>query len=354
MNAPAEGVDAIIEASCLRLFKRHGALHERSGARAESAAAGYDVAGWHELEETGLTLAMLDEDQGGAGMSHAFDIARLAGAHALPFPLCETMAANWLLSAAGVDLPAGALTLAEQPLRVHEDSGGWRVSGEARAVPWARACGVVALAMDEAECYLVHCSRGQFGVTPAVNIAEEPRDLCRFDFVAAPDRIAAVPPHLGPQPVLMLGAALRTAQIAGAARTALNMAVEYAQERRQFGRAIGAFQAIQQMMAVMATHAAAASAAGDLAVEGAVNGLHARAIAAAKIRAGEAAGKVASAAHQVLGAIGFTREHPLHTLTHRLWSWRDDFGDESAWSLTLGRHFLASGAAALWSELTTI
>ena len=354
MSAQAEGVDAIIEASCTRLFKRYGALHQPCGARAASAGAGYDAAGWKEIEEAGLTLAMLDEERGGVGMRHAFDVARLAGAYAVPFPLCETMAANWLLAAAGLELPEGALTLAEQPLRLDQGKGGRRLSGAARAVPWARACGVVALAVDEAQCHLVHCSPGQFSVTPAENIAAEPRDLCEFDLVVAPDRIAAVPLRLGPQPVLMLGAALRTAQIAGAARAALNMTVEYAQERRQFGRAIGAFQAVQQMMAAMATHTAAACVAGDLAVEGAVDGWHVRAIAAAKTRAGEAAGEVASIAHQVFGAIGFTREHPLHTLTHRLWSWRDEFGDESAWGLMLGRHFVAAGGAALWSELTAI
>lgn len=354
MNTQPEGVDAIIEASCTRLFEHHGALHKRLGARAASAGAGYDAAGWKEIEAAGLTVAMLAEEHGGVGMRHAFEVARLAGAHAVPFPLCETMAANWLLEAAGLELPEGALTLAEPTLRLHSAKGGWRLSGEARAVPWGRVCGIVALAVDEAQCYLVHCSPGQFSVTPAENIAAEPRDLCQFDVVLAPDRIAPVPPRLGPQPVLMLGAVLRTAQIAGAARAALNMAVAYAQERRQFGRAIGTFQAVQQMMANMATHAAAACVAGDLAAEGALAGWQPRAIAAAKLRAGEAAGEVASIAHQVFGAIGFTREHPLHTLTHRLWCWRDEFGDESAWALTLGRDLLAAGGAALWSELTAI
>jgi len=56
-------------------------------------------------------------------------------------------------------------------------------------------------------------------------------------------------------------------------------------------------------------------------------------IAAAKIRAGEAA----AIAHQVHGAFGFTHKHRLLRLTRRSWSWRDEFGTESRWSRELGR-----------------
>jgi acyl-CoA dehydrogenase len=76
------------------------------------------------------------------------------------------------------------------------------------------------------------------------------------------------------------------------------------------------------------------------------------AVAAAKIRAGEAAGKVAEIAHQVHGAIGFTHEHSLHRLTRRLWSWRDEFGTESHWSRELGRAVMAAGVDALWPMIT--
>jgi alkylation response protein AidB-like acyl-CoA dehydrogenase len=62
------------------------------------------------------------------------------------------------------------------------------------------------------------------------------------------------------------------------------------------------------------------------------------AVAAAEIRTGEAAGKVAEITHQVHGAIGFTYEYSLHRLSRRLWSWRDEFGTESHWSRELDRH----------------
>ena len=75
-------------------------------------------------------------------------------------------------------------------------------------------------------------------------------------------------------------------------------------------------------------------------------------VAAAKIRAGEAAGIAAGLAHAVHGAIGFTYEHSLHFATRRLWSWRAEFGGESRWSAELGRHVTSRGADQLWPDLT--
>ena len=68
----------------------------------------------------------------------------------------------------------------------------------------------------------------------------------------------------------------------------------------------------------------------------------------AKIRVSEAATEGASIGHQVHGAIGFTKEHVLHRFTLRLWSWRDDFGNESDWAVRLGRMIAAKGADDLW------
>ena len=74
-------------------------------------------------------------------------------------------------------------------------------------------------------------------------------------------------------------------------------------------------------------------------------------VAAAKIRVGEAAAVGAGIAHQTLGAMGFTGEHILHRFTHRLWTWRDDFGSEAEWALRLGREMLARGVDDYWPAL---
>jgi acyl-CoA dehydrogenase len=144
---------------------------------------------------------------------------------------------------------------------------------------------------------------------------------------------------------------MRSLAIAGALETLLAMCVDYAQTRVQFGRPIGKFQAIQQNLAILAGQAVAAGAAADIAAEAFTRGLPLAEIAAAKIRAGEAATIAAGIAHQIHGAIGFTQEHSLHFFTKRLWSWRDEFGNEAEWGLALGRLAASAGADRLWPDI---
>ncbi len=133
----------------------------------------------------------------------------------------------------------------------------------------------------------------------------------------------------------------RSQLLAGAAKGALAAAVRYAGTRVQFGRPIGKFQAVQQQLALAAAEVAAATAAATSAARvvdaDGFTALSARlAVAVAKSRAGEAAGEVARIAHQVHGAIGFTREHDLRLLTTRLWAWRDEDGSEAEWNELIG------------------
>jgi acyl-CoA dehydrogenase len=154
-----------------------------------------------------------------------------------------------------------------------------------------------------------------------------------------------------------VGAIVRSALMAGAIERALALVVEYANLRVQFGRPIGKFQAVQQSIAVLATQAAAARAAAEaggeviddwLAGEGEPLS-HSITAMSAKIRTGEAAGQACAIAHQVFGAIGFTEEHELHRFTKRLWSWRDEFGNEAFWSQALGERVLvADSRQTLW------
>ena len=145
---------------------------------------------------------------------------------------------------------------------------------------------------------------------------------------------------------------MRSLQIAGALEHMLGITLQYALDRKQFGKPIGKFQAVQQNLAVLASQTAAASAAADIAAEAVGNGITALPIAAAKLRCGEAAGMGANLSHAVHGAIGFTYEHSLHFFTKRLWSWRDEFGNEAEWGLMLGRHIAERGADRFWFDLT--
>lgn len=325
----------------------------------ESAETGaWPDALWQAVEENGLTWPLVPEAKGGAGGSwgDAFVVARAAGRHAVPLPIVETIVGSWLLSASGLDVPSGPLTLApvhrEDRLRLARAGGGWRLGGTAARVPWGRAAGhavVVTEADGRTMVALVAGGAGQ--VKTDQNLAREPRDTVAFD--AAPVLAAApagrgIPAHA----VRLYGALARSAQMAGGLDYLLRQASQYATERRQFGKPIGSFQVIQQNLAVLAGHTAAAGTAAAHAFRAADRGDAAFEIAVAKVRVGEAAGIGASIAHQVHGAIGFTYEHALQFATRRLWSWRAEFGGEGEWAAELGRSVAERGADALWPHLT--
>lgn len=323
---------------------------------------------WSAMSEAGLPLAALSEAQGGAGAewADAYAVLRLSARYAVPVPLAETMIAGWLLDASGLQVPDGPLSVApvrlEDSLRLVRAASGWALSGSARRVPWGGQVAALALVAEGSDGAMVACladpARAK-GVTVKAdrNLAGEPRDTLSFDGVVLP--AAAVKPAgqgVDRAALFRRGALTRAVQMAGALERALDLAVRYANERVQFGRPIGKFQAIQQNLAVVAGHVAAAGAAADAAVEtlGAPgrNAADFFPIAAAKTRVGEAAGAAATIVHQVHGAIGFTYEHQLHHATRRLWSWRDEFGAEAYWSGEIGRQVAARGADQLWPFIT--
>jgi acyl-CoA dehydrogenase len=137
----------------------------------------------------------------------------------------------------------------------------------------------------------------------------------------------------------------------GCMERCMDYALVYANERVQFGRAIGKFQAIQHMLAVAAGHFAAASATADALFETQRLADDAFAVAIAKSRCGEAAGHISAVCHQVHGAMGFTQEHPLHFASRRLWAWRDEWEAESFWQERIGRMICAQGGEQFWPFL---
>jgi len=178
----------------------------------------------------------------------------------------------------------------------------------------------------------------------ASNMAGEPRD--RVDGTGSAALSVA-------EPCFELLALARTVQMAGCLERILELSLQYANEREQFGRPIGRFQAIQHSLAVMAAEVAAAVRSADAAVDAIGDDRFTLEVAAAKARVGEAAGVCAELAHQVHGAMGFTHEHRLHHFTRRVWAWRDEFGNETYWRRRLGRHIAGLGAAGVWDFLAT-
>jgi len=309
---------------------------------------------WDALARAGYDRA-LASDGAGLELADALSILFSAGRHALPAPLAETMLAGWLLAAAGVAQPAGPLTVA--PVRAGEtltatrDGARWRLQGKASRIPWAaKSAAIVVLARAGDRTLVALAAPGDCRIAGGANLAGEPRD--EVDFAGAPADGALASLDAGA--LHSLGAVMRSAQIAGALQAVLEQSVRYATERVQFGRPIGRFQAVQQNLAVLAGQAAAATAAAEAGIDAAARDLASPAIAAAKIRAGEAASLGAAIAHQVHGAIGFTQEYPLNLLTRRLWSWRDEFGNEAHWARALGGAVAAAGADRLWPGIAGV
>ena len=164
-----------------------------------------------------------------------------------------------------------------------------------------------------------------------------------------------------PVAALIASEALQPAAIvslmAGAMGQALALSIEHVNTRQQFGRPLGKFQAVQQSLAVMAcevraVEAAAAALAARLDAVGLDPAAADFEMAAAKLRANRAVGVVTAVAHQVHGAIGFTREYDLNRVTIPLMRWRGEQGNDAYWAARLGRQVAGFGGQGLWEALT--
>ncbi|MEE8077427.1 MAG: acyl-CoA dehydrogenase family protein, partial [Pseudomonadales bacterium] len=245
---------------------------------------------------------------------------------AVPLPLSEILLGNrWLGSAD--NLP----------------SVGLYHNGHVDAVPWGREVKVI-LGLCEGTS-VVTVVRAKVSLDLAVNLAGEPRDK-----VVSWENEETLTLDEDPYTLLALA---RVVQMAGGIERVLDLSLQYANEREQFGRPIARFQAIQHNLAVLAGETAAATRAADAAVDAIGDERFALEVAAAKSRVGETVGVVAEIAHQIHGAMGFAHEHQLHHFTRRLWAWRDEFGNEFAWQQRLGQELCDRGADGLWDFLAT-
>jgi acyl-CoA dehydrogenase len=345
MTEPDASTQDLLRNTATRLFQ---ALCEPEALRA-AEGGNWPAAMWRAVEDAGLSKALVPEGAGGSNVSFpdAMVIVRAAGWFALPLPLPETMLAGWLLSRAGLPVPDGPMTVAfGDGITLNLNERGCYPRGQALRVPWARDSTTIVAMGDGGRITIAPpdaCS-----TEPGENVAREPRDTVtlggRTD-LSGDSRLDRL--HLR-----AVGAALRAQQIAGALERVLDMTTRYATDRTQFGRPIGKFQAVQQNLAVLAGQTAAAGAAADMAAEAVDDTIRLLPIAAAKARCSEAAGIGAAIAHQVHGAIGFTHEHSLHFLTKRLWSWRDEFGNEAEWNHLTGRIVAKAGPDRYWATIT--
>jgi acyl-CoA dehydrogenase len=311
---------------------------------------------WQALTESGLPLSWVPEecDGSGASMAEGFAVIAAAGRFGLAVPLAETMLAGWWLARANIASPEGIMTVApthpKDRLTLNADG---TISGRARSVPFASEAKHIAVAASGADgisIALVEASACR--IDKGLSLANDPSDVVTLHNVR-PLKVAAAPAGVDAKALLLMGALLRSLQIAGSLECMLNLSVSYSGERVAFEKKISKFQAVQHNLARLAGEtsaalAAASSAADALSHDAAFDDAVFLEASAAKIRCGEAAEKGAAIAHQVFGAIGFTQEHILHRYTLRALAWRDDFGSESYWAVELGNMIASRGADELW------
>jgi acyl-CoA dehydrogenase len=257
-------------------------------------------------------------------------------------PVESALLGRWLLARVGLGEQDAEVTVAPGSPRDSLVLRGGRLSGTAHRVPWARDAARIAVLLDGRVAVADGAGAG-VTVRPHVNLAGDARDTVVFD-----DAPARSGDGVDPDELLLRGALTRIALMAGALDRVYEIAVRHAGERRQFGRPIGSFQAVQEHLVTIAQQAALAGVAADASArrQGAFE------IAAGKLLANRAALSAGRSAHQVLGARGVTREHPLGQLTCRLWAWRSEYGDEHRWSTRLGAALARGGGDDLYPAIT--
>lgn len=281
------------------------------------------------LEESGFALAMLPEESGGlsASFTEASIIARLWGAHAAPLPIVEML----LSGAFPLNPGEGGITIASATTR----------DGKivAARVPDARYC--VVAKSDGRGAMLARIGNADIWHT----VADEPM------LSIEPPTIPVPGSHELPafEELLRQGSLLSAARILGAMERVIEIIIEHSTVRSQFGRPLAKFQLVQAMIADAASEVDASRAVLERALELLDQGMADELVwRSAKSQAGRAATVVASNAHQLLGAIGFTQEHELHNLTRRLWSWRDAWTRQSEAEEAVGALACAAGGQGLW------
>ena len=286
-------MDRLLEETTERLFADH--VHKATLDAAENGEFPSEL--WSRFHAAGLHL--VGSAGSDTGWPDLFGVLKVAGRHAAPLPLAE------ILLAGAIDDAANETDKTPPPAFTTIATDG--------VAPWARAASRVVTADGETST--------DFAPRPNANLAGEPRDEVTLHN-ATP---TPVPENLGE-----LLALSRVALMAGALERILEMSLEYARVREQFGRPIAKFQAVQHNLAILAGEVAAATCACDAAI---------------------AACGGAEIAHQVHGAMGFTHEHNLHHFTRRLWAWRDEHGREATWQTRLGRRIAAATADRAWEFL---
>ena len=267
---------------------------------------------WAALGELGLLGLLVPESAGGMDLGPLVAVAALeeAGWAGVPGPLVETvMVAAPLLAAAGHDLLPEVLAGRARVAVQHGDD----------TVPYAASADAV-LQLDGA----VRLLRTDDAKLEPVETVDGSRALATVVGEGAPV-------DADPSTALLLGRVGTAAFLLGLARRQVDLTVAYVKERKQFGVAVGTFQAIKHPLAdaVVGTEfawPAVLRAAQSVADGERVAALH---VDMAKVLASDAAYRVSRVCLQAHGAIGYTTEYDLHLFGKRTWALAADWGSSA-------------------------
>jgi alkylation response protein AidB-like acyl-CoA dehydrogenase len=318
---------------------------------------GTDPDGWKQMSELGWAGLALPEEWGGQGLG----IVELAvlfeemGYALAPSPLLSNTIAGLALSLCGSDdlrerylrpLAAGekrgtpALWDAGSPATVggfrmeaKADGDGVVLDGEKTLVMDAAGADFFLVATSDGRRHLVESGAEGVAVSPETGIDPTRRFYSvQLDGVRVPAADTLPGASADYYPVFHRVCVALAAESTGIAQRTLEMAVAYAKDRQQFGRPIGAYQAVSHRCAQMlleTENARSAVYGAAWAADAEPESLH-LAASMAKAYAGDAGWRVPDASIQVHGGIGFTWEHDLHFFLKRGRSNAAIFGD-SKW-----------------------
>jgi len=329
---------------------------------------GYSDELWNKMAELGWTGLIYPEEYGGAGLSIVDLVVVLEemGKASVPGPFFSSTCLGGLaILEAGNDaqkqkyLPDIAAGKTKATLAFLEENARWdekginikarkgkknySLSGVKLFVPDAHTADVIVCAVRTADgLSLFVVDRQQAGVnTRLLKTMDQTRKLCEvtFDKVqVTPDAVlGAAGQASGPlRRIIDRSKVALCAEMCGGAQKVLDMTVEYAKIREQFGRPIGSFQAIQHKCANMLVQVESAKSATYYAAWAVSNNIPEAPLAAAMAKAycSDAFRQVTAEGIQVHGGIGFTWEHDMHIYFKRAKGSEVTFGD-ATWNREL-------------------
>lgn len=309
---------------------------------------GVDAGLWSAMAAQGWPAVMRAESADGLGMGPVEVTVLLEeiGRVGAPAPFASTVLALDALDGGGAGEladrllndrdgapAAGCVAWSRDPSAVRASGAGssWTLEGRPDPTPFAPSASVavvVAASDDGPSLFAVDLDAvGRPAREPAM---DRTRELGWLHLDATPAvRLAGAE---GVERLVDLGAVFSCAEMLGGANRVLELAVEYAKDRVQFGRPVGSFQAVKHRCADMLVDVEGMRSSTYWAAWCLGAGDREASIAAstAKVWCADASKRVMASALQVHGGVGFTWEHDLHLFMKRAQLDQLSFGDASA------------------------